>query len=221
MISGGQDGSVPVRPITVAGLLAELADTVAGCAPGGRLRVAVDGAPPARPGALADDLVDLVRLRGREVVRVRAGDFLRPASLRLEHGRTDPDAFYEDWLDVGGLAREVLGPLAPGGSGRMLPALWDAAADRASRVGYVPLAPGGVVLVDGALLLGRGLDFDLTVHLAMSPSALERQIADGDRWTLPAYARYAREVDPEGVADVVVRMDHGARPAIVHNRARR
>lgn len=211
---------MPVRPITVEGLLAELAETVAERAPERRLRVAVDGAPPARPGALADDLVDLVRLRGREVVRVRAGDFLRPASLRLEHGRTDPDAFYDDWLDVGGLAREVLGPLAPGGDGRVLPALWDAATDRASRTGYVTVPAGGVVLVDGALLLGRGLDFDLTVHLALSPGALARQTGEADRWTLPAYARYADEVDPENTADVVVRMDHGARPAIVHNRAR-
>ncbi len=210
---------MPVRPITVEGLLAELADTVAGRSPGEWLRVAVDGAPPARPGALADDLVDLVRLRGREVVRVRAADFLRPASLRWEHGRTDPDAFYEDWLDVGGLAREVLAPTAPGGNGRVLPALWDAAADRASRVGYVTLPAGGVVVVDGALLLGRGLDFDLTVHLALSPGALNRQTAEHDRWTLPAYPRYAREVAPEGIADIVVRMDHGARPAILRNRA--
>jgi hypothetical protein len=211
---------VSVRPITVAGLQAELAETVAERAPGRWLRVAVDGAPPVRPGALADDLVDLVRLRGREVLRVRAGDFLRPASLRLEHGRTDPDSYYAEWLDVGGLAREVLEPLAAGGSGRVLPALWDAGADRASRAGYVTLPAGGVVLVDGSLLLGKGLAFDLTVHLALSPAALARRTAEEDRWTLPAYARYAREVEPERRADVVVRMDHGERPAILHNRAR-
>lgn len=211
---------MPVRPITVDGLLTELADTVVHRCPDGWLRVALDGAPPARPGALADDLVDPVRLRGRRVLRVRATDFLRPASLRFEHGRTDPDAFYDDWLDVGGLAREVLDPLRQGGSGRVLPALWDAAADRASRTDYVTLPAGGAVLVDGALLLGRGLDFDLTVHLALSPAALARQTAEQDRWTLPAYARYAEQSDPEHTADIVVRMDHSARPAIVHNDAR-
>lgn len=211
---------MPVRPITVDGLLTELADTVVHRCPDGWLRVALDGAPPARPGALADDLVDPVRLRGRRVLRVRATDFLRPASLRFEHGRTDPDAFYDDWLDVGGLAREVLDPLRQGGSGRVLPALWDAAADRASRTDYVALPAGGAVLVDGALLLGRGLDFDLTVHLALSPAALARQTAEQDRWTLPAYARYAEQSDPEHTADIVVRMDHSARPAIMRNDAR-
>jgi hypothetical protein len=202
-----------------AALVAELAETVTGRSPGTWLRVAVDGAPPTRPGALADDLVDPLRLRGRPVLRVRAEDFLRPASLRFERGRTDPDSFYDDWLDTGGLAREVLGPLGPDGTGRVLPALWDADADRASRAGYVTLAAGGVLLLDGALLLGRGLDLDLTVHLALSPAALDRQLADDDRWTRPAYQRYATEVTPERAADVVVRMDHGDRPAVLHNTA--
>jgi hypothetical protein len=176
--------------------------------------VAVDGAPPARPERLADALIDPLRLRGREVVRVSTGDFLRPASLRFEHGRTDPDVFYDEWLDSAALVREVLGPLEPGGSGQVLPALWDSAADRAARVPYVTLPPGGVLLLDGALLLGRGLPFDLSVHLWLSPGALQRKIAAEERWTLPAYARYDREADPAGTADLVVRVDHPDRPAL-------
>ena len=39
----------------------------------------------------------------RRVV-VRCGDFLRPASVRLERGRDDPDAFYDDWVDWRGAA---------------------------------------------------------------------------------------------------------------------
>ncbi|HEX5407662.1 MAG TPA: uridine kinase [Pseudonocardiaceae bacterium] len=209
---------MPVRPITIDGLVAELAATIGAAAPGAWLRVALDGAPPTRPGTLADDLVDPVRLRGRPVLRVRAADYLRPASLRFERGRTDPDAFYDDWLDVSGLAREVLRPLAADGAGRVLPSRWDAVADRASRADYVELPVGGVVLVDGQLLLGRGLDWDLTVHLALSPAALDRQLAEPDRWTRPAYRRYAADVDPERLADVVVRMDHADRPAVLHNR---
>lgn len=214
-----EDDRVPVRPIGRSALITELAETITGRAPGTWLRVAVDGAPPTRPGALADDLVDPVRLRGRPVLRVRAGDFLRPASLRFERGRTDPDSFYDDWLDDGGLAREVLGPLAPGGTGRVLPSRWDADADRASRADYVTLADGGVLLLDGTLLLGRGLDLDLTVHLALSPAALDRQLAPEDHWTRPAYTRYDAEADPARSADVVVRLDHADRPAVLHNRA--
>ncbi|GAA3093738.1 uridine kinase [Streptosporangium carneum] len=193
----------------------ELADRIAAAPRSSWVRVAFDGAPAARPGRLADDLVDPLRLRGREVLRVSSDDFLRPASLRFEYGKTDPDAFYADWLDTGALVREVLGPLEPGRSGRVLPTLWDTRIDRATRAPYVTVPEGGVLLLDGALLLGRGLPFDLTVHLWLSPGALARRTDEERRWTLPAYARYEREAEPLDVADVVVRVDDPRHPAVV------
>ncbi|SCL52536.1 uridine kinase [Micromonospora chersina] len=204
-----------VRPITPELLRTELADRLAHAAVPGRLRVAVDGPPAAEPDALAAALVDPLRAAGRPVLHVRAADFLRPASIRLEHGRTNPDAYYEGWVDEAGLRREVLDPAGPDGSGRLLPSLWDAATDRASRAPYVDLPPGGVVLVSGALLLGGGLPFDVTVHLVLSPAALDRRTDPELRWTLPAFARYTDEVDPASFADVVVRADDPRHPALV------
>ncbi|MFG1705130.1 uridine kinase [Nonomuraea sp. M3C6] len=201
------------RPISHDVLVEELAELIAGRQ--GWVRVAVDGAPPARPERLADALVAPLRLRGRPVLRVSAGDFLRPASLRLEHGRTDPDALYEDWLDTKALRREVLEPLDPGGSGRVLPALWDSRVDRAYRVPYEELPPGGVLMVDGTLLLGRGLAFEVSVHVWLSPGALERGTPEDERWRLPAYERYERESRPQQTADVVIRADHPDRPALL------
>ncbi|NUP14768.1 MAG: uridine kinase [Streptomyces sp.] len=204
-----------VRPISRGALVEELAERVCARARDAWVRVAVDGAPAARPGTLADELVAPLRLRGRPVVRVSAGDFLRPASLRLEHGRTDPDVFYEDWLDVKGLLREVLEPLEPGGPGRVLPALWDSGIDRAYRLPYQELPPGGVVVVDGTLLLGRGLPFDVSVHVWLSAGALARGTPEDERWRLPAYERYEREARPQQAADVVVRADHADRLAVL------
>ncbi|MCO5994149.1 nucleoside/nucleotide kinase family protein [Actinoallomurus rhizosphaericola] len=203
------------RPISPSLLVEELADRIATLPEASWARVAIDGAPPARPGDLADALVDPLRLRGRDVLRVSAGDFLRPASLRFEYGREDPDAFYTDWLDEGGLVREVLGPLDPGGSGRVLPTLWDSAVDRATRASYVTLAPGGVLLLDGALLLGRGLPLDHAVHLSMSRAALARRTGPDEKWTLPAYERYEDETRPALIADVVVRVDDPRHPALI------
>jgi hypothetical protein len=108
--------------------------------------------------------------------------------------------------------------LGTGGTGLVLPALWDAATDRAARADYVSLPPGGVLLVSGALLLGAGLPFDLTVHLSVSTAALARRTAADLAWTLPAYARYAEQVDPASFADVVVRVDDPRRPAVVEAR---
>lgn len=207
-----------VRPISLEALIEELADLAAARSGPPWLRVAVDGAPAARPGELADALVGPLRLRGRPVLRVSASDFLRPASLRLEHGRTDPHAYYDRWLDEQGLRREVLDRLAPeNGSGEVLPSLWDAARDRATRAPYVTLPRGGVLLLDGDLLLGRLLPFDLTVHLWLSSSARTRGTDTEHRWTLPAFERYEAEVDPSSAADVVVRMDDHRRPALVES----
>ncbi|MFC6023509.1 uridine kinase [Plantactinospora solaniradicis] len=204
-----------VRPITPELLVDEVAERLAGAGGGGWLRVAVDGPPAAEPGRLADALVDPLRVRGRPAVRVDAADFLRPASLRYEYGRTSPDAYYTSWLDEAGLRREVLDPAGPGGSGRILPSLWNAETDRATRADYRTLPPGGVLLVSGSLLLGGALPFDLTVHLVLSPGALVRRTPASARWTLPAFARYAEEVGPSMFADVVVRMDDPRHPAMV------
>jgi len=201
---------VRYRPISPAVLTEELADRIDALTGRARLAIAVDGATGT--GDLADALVDPLRLRGRATLRVSAADFLRPASLRFEHGRTNPDARYTDWLDTGALRREVLDPLA--GNGLVLPSLWDTARDRATRAERVPLSEGGVVLIDGELLLGAGLAFDLVVHLWLSPAALRRRIPTSDAWALPAYERYEQEVDPSSLADVVVRVDDPRHPAV-------
>ncbi|WBB52773.1 uridine kinase [Verrucosispora sp. WMMD573] len=206
-----------VRPISPPLLVSELTERLAGAMSTGRLRVAVDGAPAARPEHLADALVDPLRALGHPALHVRTEDFLRPASLRLERGRTNPDSYYESWVDEAGLRREVLDPAGPDGPGRVLPSLWDARTDRASRAAYVDLPPGGVVLVSGAFLLGGGLAFDVVVHLEMSAAALRRRTDTDLVWTLPAFDRYAAEVDPASFADVVVRVDDPRRPALVES----
>jgi len=202
------------RPVSPDLLVEEVAETIVTRPGEVWTRVAVDGAPPADPGGFAEALTEALRLRGRAVLRVSASDFLRPASLRFERGRTDPDARYDDWLDLGGLTREVFAPLGPGGSGRVLPTLWNAATDRASRASYVDLPPGGVLVVDGDLLLGRGLPFDRTVHLWLSRAALARRTPADEAWTLPAFERYHVTVRPLHTADVAARVDDPAHPAL-------
>ncbi len=206
-----------VRPVTPELLVDELAERIDAlpAAAGAAVRVVVDGPPPARPGHLADALVDPLRLRGRPPLRVSAGSFLRAASLRLEYGRHDPDSYYDDWLDTGGLTRELLDPLGPDGTGRYLPSLWDPELDRATRAEYEQAPDRAVLLLDGHLLLGRYLPVEYTVHLSMSAAALARRSDPELAWTLPAYARYTEEVDPERVADTVVRCDDPRHPALV------
>ncbi|MFE5404795.1 uridine kinase [Streptomyces sp. NPDC004596] len=176
-------------------------------------RAAFDGAPAARPGDLADRVAQALRVRGRPALVVGAEGFLRPASLRLEHGRRDAESYYSGWFDTGALWREVFGPLDPGGSGRVLPDLWDPVTDRATRSPYVRLPPGGVLLLHGPLLLRHWFPFDLSVHLLLSPAALRRRTPEPDHWTLPAFERYTAEAAPADAADVLVRADDPRHPA--------
>jgi hypothetical protein len=202
------------RAISPAGLCTELADLlVAAASPGSALRVAVDGPDCAAPAALAQSLVDPLRARGRPSTVIEASSFWRDAALRLEWGHTDTESFPE-WLDAGALAREVLVPLGPGGSGRYLPSLRNPATNRSTREPRRPAASGEIVMVAGSFLLGRGPDFDVTVHLAVSPAARRRQTADEDAWTLPAYDAYDASVRPAETADVAVRYDDPAHPAV-------
>ncbi len=219
-----------VTPVSPERLVEDLAERVAAMPGTPWLRVGIDGAPSAGPRELADALVGPLRVRGRAAVRVDAGDFLRPASIRLELGRSNPDAYYERWYDLPALSREVLRPLGPGGTGRVLPTYWNPVTDRSTRAGYVEVPPGGVLLLSGPLLLGRraladaaptscaaatGLELDLTIHCGQSAAALERRTPEADSWTLPAFARYAEEVGPEYLADVAVRVDDPRHPAVV------
>lgn len=205
-----------LEPITwqrLADTLARRADGLTAADGGPWLRIAVDGAPAARPGEPAEAIAEALRVRGRAVLTVSTQGFLRPASLRYEYGKQDPDSYFDSWFDTGALWREVFGPLEAGGSGRVLPDLWDPVKDRATRSPYRLLPEGGVLIVHGPMLLGHWFPFDLSVHLRLSPGALRRRTEENERWTLPAFERYEAEVAPAEVADVVVRTDDPRHPA--------
>jgi hypothetical protein len=181
-----------------------------------RCRVGVDGPVQRDAERLADQVGLELAAQAVPVARVRAEDFLRARSLRLEHGRDDPDAFFDSWYDWAALRREVLDPLGPDGSGEWLPRLRDPDADRPYRQPRQPAANGTVALVSGRFLgrweLSAGLD--LLVLLDVTPAARSRRVpADERARVLPAWQRYLDECDPAARADLVVRYDHPDRPA--------
>ena len=84
---------------------------------------------------------------------------------------------------------------------------------------FLPSLVGGgaerVFLDIASGLAGRGLPVEINVHLELGRSALARRTPPGLAWTLPAYDRYAAEVQPVTWADVVVRVDDPRHPALV------
>ena len=175
----------------------------------GRVRLAVDGAPRAEAHALAQAVV---AAHGR-AVHVPAEGFWRPAGQRFEHGRQDPDDWLHVWLDDGSLEREVLVRAVE--RGEVVPALRDPLTDRSVHARPVPLPDPGAVVVSGSGLLGRGLPFDVSVHLQASAAALRRRLPPEEQWLLEPLARYAQERRPAETADLVVRVEDPRRPALV------
>jgi hypothetical protein len=206
---------VRFTPIAPEPLAAQLEELLRRRHPGTHpLRVALDAPALVDLGPLVDGLTRRLQRAGVPIVVIASHGYYRDASLRFEYGKTDLESFYSGWLDSAGLQREVLRPLGPDGDGRYLPALRDPVSNRSVRTDRVALDPSGVALVTGELLLGVGLEFDLTVHAWVTRQARRRLIAEDRAWTLPAYDRYDIDVDPTGLADVVLRYDDPARPAI-------
>ncbi len=194
-----------LRPRTPETLAEDVVELIARRS--GLVRVLLDG-----HGAdgLADALVPGLAARGRAPLQVRGRDFLRPAGERFEQGREDEEHFRTRWLDAAALEREVL---ARAPEGEHLPALWDAERDRSYRRAREPVPDGAVVLVDGLFLLGRGLSCELTVHVALSASALRRRGVP--EWQVRAFEAYDRQVRPGEVCDVLVRAEDPRRPAVL------
>ena len=207
----------PISPERLAERIADLvtAHTSDLHTPDPWTRLAIDGAPGSGTSEVAAAVGEVLADAGRPVLRISAGDFLRPRSLRLEHGREDPDVFYAEWLEMKGRLCEVVDPREPGGSWCVLPTLWNAERDRASRAEYVEVPPGGVLIVEGTFLMGIGLPFDVEVHLWLSAGALRRRTPEAMAWTLPAYKRYDAEADPSRAASLTVRMDDPRHPALL------
>lgn len=187
------------------------AATIAALVRPGRQRVVIDGPDAAAPYDLAELVVSA--LAPRLAIHVRASAYWKPAGQRFEWGKQDEDAYLHDWLDDAALRREVLDRVLV--DGRVLPALRDPVTDRSARAALVELPPDGVVVVSGPVLLGRGLPFDLSVHVRLTPAALVRRTPDAESWTLPALGRWVADVRPEELADVVVRADDPRHPAVV------
>lgn len=195
-------------PITPAGLAERVTERVREI--DGHAVLAVDGADAARPADLAHRIAATIGATGRPAGVVALHDYIRPASLRMEFGRTDEMSYRTAWFDYDAVRREVLDALRAGH--RWLPALWDERTDRSARAAVRTALPGTVLLVAGPMLLGRELSFDLTLRLDMSESALRRHTPADQAWTVPALLRHREDVRESPT--FAVRWDHPARPAL-------
>lgn len=200
-------------PVTPARLEDELAGWIYGLEVEHPL-VGFDGPTEVGTAALADAVAARARTLGRPVIRVSTDWWWRPASLRLELGRTDVDMLLSGWIDTSAMNRELLDPLRPGGSGRYLRRLRDPQTDRSLREERVAVAPRSVVLLDGPFLQASGLSVDGVVYLQVALNTLARALPVERQWWIAAFERYRDEDQPVDGATALLAYDHPAAPAI-------
>lgn len=159
---------------------------VAGCVPVGRgddcVRLGVDGADGAGKTVFADELADVLRALGRQVVRVSLDDFHHPRAVRYRRGRTSPEGCWLDKYDYARLHADVLEPLGPGGTRRYRPVAHDLVTDEVVESPVRLAPPAAVVVVDGLFLHRDELRdaWEMTVFLDVPFAETVRRMADRD-----------------------------------------
>lgn len=196
------------RPIAPDALIDLVADRAA--IGKGVRSVAISGADATDPVEFAERVAARLRLCGRPAAVVSLHDYVRPASLRLEHGHRDDHSYRTGWFDYPALQREVVTALRE--RRQWLPRLWDEAADRSARASVVEAGHGQVLLIAGPMLHGRDLGTDVVVRLMLSRGTLERRTPPDDRWTIEPLLEH--DAANAAAADIVVRFDHPDRPAV-------
>ena len=213
--------------MTHEALLHEIARRVLQLQTPGTTRVGIDGVDGAGKTTLANDLARGLASEGRQLIRASIDDFHHPREYRYRLGRDSPEGYYRDSFDLDTLTRELLDPLAPGGSGRFRRAAFDHRSDAPVEAPVEQVQPGAILLFDGIFLHRPELrgHWDLSVFLATTfPVSVARGAArDGaspdpeaseNRRYVEGQRLYLRECDPERRANLVVDYDELESPAI-------
>jgi uridine kinase len=214
-----------------ADVVAELAEAIVAIEVPHPTRVAIDGPDAAGKTTLGDELAELIRARGRDVIRASMDDFHRPRGLRYARGPLDPRGYYEDAFDYRALRTLLLDPLGPGGDRRHRRASFDYREDVALSARSEVAGRTAVLVLDGVFLLHPRLraNWDFAILVTATPEEAIRRARSRDavhvgsadaveeRYRLrylPAQELYAAEARPEEHASVVVENDDPADPAL-------
>jgi len=182
-----------------------------------RATVAFDGPDAAGKTFVADAVAARVR---RPTVRASIDGFHKPREVRLRHGVSAPDSYYNDGFDYRALQARLLLPFRSGADSVDV-AIYDYRRDVADIAVRRGLPAGAVLLCDGVFLLRHELrdQWTLRVYLDVTPETTLRRVvlrdaglfgsavAVVDRYKvryLPAQDLYAADANPRANAHIVI-----------------
>jgi len=165
-----------VAAVTRAEMLSEVADLLPA-----RGLVGVDGVDGAGKTTFCDDLAQVLRSRGREVVRASVDDFHHPRAIRWQRGRTSPEGFFLDSYDYERFTGLLLTPFAAGRPFRR--ASHDLETDEYVDAPAEVASPSALLLADGIFLHRDELvghwDFSVFLDVGFAVSVARMAVRDG------------------------------------------
>lgn len=118
----------------------------------GRTLVGIDGVDGAGKTTFANELAELLRESGLEVIRISLDDYLNPQTLRYAQGRESAKGYFEDSYDYQRFNDEVLEPLAHDGCGRYRTEAYDLGTEKPVVSPWKVAPDDAVVIIDGMFL---------------------------------------------------------------------
>lgn len=194
------------------------------------LRVAIDGRPASGKSTLADQLSDVVRSKGRPVIRATIDEFMHPKAVRYRRGVDSPDGCYHDSFDFDALHSALLQPLGPGGDRVFRDASYDRERDCVVFRPEKTAPVDAILLFDGVFLmrpeLNASWDLRILVLTSFEESLKRARLRDADALGSisrveerfrdrygPSQTHYFRAVEPRSLADVIIDNEDTERPA--------
>ena len=196
------------------------------------IRVGIDGFSASGKTVLADELADVLRGVGREVVRAGLDGFHNPAEIRRRRGPLSVSGYVEESFNYSAVRECVLDPLGPEGNLRYRPGIYDHTIEQIVSLPLIEVSPCAILIFEGVMLFRDDIAdcFDYKILVQTSNEvALERGKARdlahfGDIDTLvekytkrfiPGQLNYQERCRPELIADAIVVNDDFSRPGLV------
>jgi uridine kinase len=201
-------------------------------------RVAIDGVDGVGKTTLAEELVEPLRRKSRQVIRASVDGFHRPRAVRYQRGVDSAEGYFLDSFDYPVLRSELLDPLGPRGSRRFRSAAFDHRADQPVDVPEHMAAPDAILLFDGVFLqrpeLAGSWDVrvwvDAPFHVTV-PRAVNRDAAGSDRVAViqtkydcryvPGQLQYFDRCRPRDSADIIFDNTDVENPEMHYRKPRR
>lgn len=209
--------------------------------PGHPLRVGIDGPCGVGKTRFGHDLAraltavlerDASSAGARPVVLLDSDGFHHVRERRYRQGRASPRGYYEDAYDLDALRERVLVPLGPGGSRVIATKVHDMGSDEVVTDQSATVPPDAVVLFDTTFLQRADLraHWDVVVYLdadrevahqrgvrrdAAAMGGVEAAARAHEQRYRAAFDLYVAEEAPRDRADIVIRHDDPADPAVL------